>query len=98
VSSGHIPITIAGKVSHEKALRAEFPAGKDGCNARPHRPFSDREFAFPGNERLETDLDTGNVGDSIERPGRAVEGNTEVARAVPVSRRRRDFGLAARST
>ena len=60
-----------------------FSARQDGRNARPHRTFPDKEFAFPGNERLEADLDTGNVSDGIEGSGVAVKGNAEITSARP---------------
>ena len=44
-------------------------------------PLPTCKFSFAGDQRGVADGDAGNIGDGVERAGRAVKGNAEITRA-----------------
>ena len=48
-------------------------------DAGAHRPLADHQLAAAGDQRGVTDLDAGDVGDGIERPGGAADRQLEIA-------------------
>jgi hypothetical protein len=53
----------------------------NGGDASPHRPPSDFQLAFAGNQRGVPDLYALNIRDCVIRTGRAVKGNSKIASA-----------------
>ena len=60
--------------------RIELAAARqDGGDAGADRALPFDEFAFAANQRGEADLDTGYIGDGVERAGRcALEWNAQI--------------------
>ena len=80
--SGHLTVAVKRVPSGEHwIVEAIFAAGKNGCHSGSHRTFADLQLARPGDQGGETHLDTGNIGDGVEPPGRPVEGYAKVARS-----------------
>ena len=54
-------------------------ARQNSSDAGAHWTFTDLQFSFAGNKRGVTDGYAGNIGDGVERAGRAVKRDTEIA-------------------
>ena len=69
----------ANQPAKEKRWMESRPARQDRGDPGAHRPLADHQLAAAGDERRVADEDAGDVGDGIQRAGRAVEGHAEVA-------------------
>ena len=62
-------------------LMDSLPRGRTAVTPVRTGPCADLQFSFTGDERGVADGDAGDVGDGVERAGRAVKGNAEIAGA-----------------
>jgi hypothetical protein len=80
--AGHFAVAIerppAGK---NRTAHGILAARENGSHAGSHGAFANLELAFAGNERGVADGDAGNIGDGVERAGRAVKRHAEIAGA-----------------
>ena len=82
-SAGHFTVAIperppAGEYGIAHGI---FAAGEDGGDAGADWAFANLQFSFARDEGRVADGDAGNVGDGVERAGRAIEGNAQIAGA-----------------
>src|SRR5438128_4105219 len=77
--SGHFAVPVQGPPPGHHRIVEISSARKNRGDSRAHRSFSNNQFPFAGNQGSVTDEDTGNIGDGILWPGRAVKRNTEIA-------------------
>ena len=80
--AGHFAVAIVSEPAGENRIAHGFCAArKDRGDAGAHRAFADLQFAFAGDERGVADGYAGYVGDGVERAGRAVKRDAEIAGA-----------------
>ena len=79
--AGHLAVAVQGEPGGEDPAAAPPAPGEDRGDAGAHRALADPERALAADDRAVADLDAGNIGDRVQRPRRAVEGDAEVAGA-----------------
>ena len=81
--AGHFAIAVQREPGAKDGVEVGPAARKDGCDAGPDGTFThDERTRFAFDQRRESDFDASDIGDCVERSGRAVHGKAEVARAV----------------
>ena len=80
--AGHFAVAVLGEPAGKNGIAHGFLAARQNCgDAGADRSLADLQFSFTGDERGVANGYAGHVGDGVERTGRAVKGNAEIASA-----------------
>src|ERR1700761_3676640 len=79
--SGHFAIAVEAEPSGEDGVVGIFSPRQNGGYAGANRPHPDLQRALPRNQGSMADFHALDVGDSVQRAGITVEGNTEITSA-----------------
>ena len=79
--AGQFAIAVEGEPGGEDGVERLLPAGEDRRDPGPNRPAADDQFPLAADQGDVPDFDAGHIGDRVERPGRAVERDAQVAGA-----------------
>ena len=79
--SGHLAIAIEREPGGEDLVRKIRSARQNGGDSGAHRTHSDLQLAFSGDQRRVTNLHALHIRDGIQRSGRSIEGNPQIAGA-----------------
>src|SRR5688500_718714 len=89
-SAGHLAVAVEVMPGGEYPAGEVFSTRKNRGHSRSHGSLTHDEFAFPSNQRDMAHLDSGYIGDGIERAGGTGKWDTEITRPGLRSRAARD--------
>jgi hypothetical protein len=78
--SGHVTVAVSRKETREDTGFVAFAARQNRRDAGSNRTFANDKSALSGNQCLVPNLHTRHVGDCIQRSGRTVEWDSDIAR------------------
>src|SRR5581483_5623369 len=81
VGAGHFAVAVEAEIAGEDLVLGVLPAWQDRSHPGANWPDTHFEGTAAGNESCVAHLNSGNVGDGIERTGSAIERNAQVAGA-----------------